>query len=202
MGGFLDAALSFPTVALSSALLVVVGFWLLVLVGGVEHDVLDAPAVAAGLGGVPVAVGGSVFVALSWLAGLAGSVAVARTGASGTVHLVLALAALLVSLVAAWRATRWAVRPLGRLLLGPPGPSRQDFVGLTCVIRTGRVDGAFGQAEVRARDGSTAVVQVRVSGADRLTGGSTALLYAYDEAGEFFWVTPYDPALDPRSPAA
>lgn len=28
--------------------------------------------------------------------------------------------------------------------------------------------------------------------------GSTALLYAYDDAGEFFWVAPFDTALDPR----
>ncbi|GAB2595936.1 hypothetical protein GCM10027168_30820 [Streptomyces capparidis] len=204
MGGFVDVALSFPTVVLSPALLVVAGFWLLVLLGGVEHDALDAHAGAAasGAGAVPAAVGGSVFVALSWLAGLTGSVLVARAGTSGVTHLVLASAALLLSLLVAWRLTRWVARPLARLLPAEPGPSRRDFVGLTCVIRTGRVDGAFGQAEVTARDGSTAVVQVRASGPDRLTGGSTALLYAYDEPGEFFWVTPWDPALDPRSPAA
>ncbi len=30
-----------------------------------------------------------------------------------------------------------------------------------------------------------------------LAMGSTGLLYAYDEEGEFFWVSPYDAALDP-----
>ncbi|MCY0955349.1 hypothetical protein OTB16_39185, partial [Streptomyces sp. H27-S2] len=59
-------------------------------------------------------------------------------------------------------------------------------------------DAEFGQAEVAAGDGSTAVVQVRQLGSDPLMLGSTALLYAYDEAGEFFWVAPFDAALDPR----
>jgi hypothetical protein len=73
-------------------------------------------------------------------------------------------------------------------------PSRQDFVGMTCTVRTGRVDARFGQAEVAARDGSTAVVQVRALGAKDekpLAAGSTGLLYAYDETGEFFWVAPF-----------
>jgi hypothetical protein len=42
------------------------------------------------------------------------------------------------------------------------------------------------------------VVQVRQTADEVLTSGSTGLLYAYDEVGEFFWVAPYDTALDPR----
>ncbi|MGH1554761.1 hypothetical protein ACRAWF_31065 [Streptomyces sp. L7] len=44
------------------------------------------------------------------------------------------------------------------------------------------MDADFGQAEVRAADGSAATVQVRQTGNDALAGGSTGLLYAYDEA--------------------
>jgi hypothetical protein len=77
-----------------------------------------------------------------------------------------------------------------------------------CVIRTGRVDLNFGQAEVRAADGSTAVIQVRQMApsperagnqiADSpLKSGSTALIFEYDADGRFFWVTPYDAELDP-----
>lgn len=65
----------------------------------------------------------------------------------------------------------------------------------------GSVSTTFGQAEVAAADGSTAVVQVRQHGHDDLRSGSTALLYAFDEDGEFFWVAPFDPALDPRATA-
>ena len=74
--------------------------------------------------------------------------------------------------------------PLANLFPDEPAPSLHDFVGLTCTIRTGRVDGDFGQAEVAARDGSTAVVQVRQNDGARLELGSTGLLYAYDDTGE------------------
>jgi hypothetical protein len=81
------------------------------------------------------------------------------------------------------------------LLRPAAAESRADFVGRTCVIRTGRVTGAFGQAEVHAEDGSSAIVQVRQAGTDDLHAGVVALLYEYDPAGEFFWVIPFDIAM-------
>jgi hypothetical protein len=53
----------------------------------------------------------------------------------------------------------------------------------------------FGQAEVHAPDGSSAIVQVRQAGDDDLTAGTVALLFAHDADGEFFWVVPLDVAL-------
>ncbi|WP_368073165.1 hypothetical protein [Streptomyces sp. SolWspMP-sol7th] len=83
---------------------------------------------------------------------------------------------------------------------GDEGPSLREFVGALCVIRTGWVDVRFGQAEVRAADGSTALVQVRQYEGEELALGSTGLLYAYEEDQGFFWVTPFDPGLDPAPP--
>ncbi|HXA58695.1 MAG TPA: hypothetical protein VNW94_05985 [Streptosporangiaceae bacterium] len=78
-------------------------------------------------------------------------------------------------------------------------PRRRDFVGRMCVIRTGRVDERFGQAEVRAEDGSVALIEVRnQSATDHLKAGSSALIFEYDDDGRFFWVMPYDAALDPH----
>jgi hypothetical protein len=71
-------------------------------------------------------------------------------------------------------------------------PSRGDFVGRMCVIRTGLASHDFGQAEVTAADGSSAVVQVRTTGQDRLARGDNALIFEYDADGEFFWVMPYE----------
>ncbi|MFI9587717.1 hypothetical protein ACIHCQ_39265 [Streptomyces sp. NPDC052236] len=201
MGEFLDAAVRFPTVLFTSALVVVIGFWLLVVGGAVAHDGFDADvdSDALGLGGVPVAVSASLLIALSWFGSLSGSVLLARTGMSGAALHLLGVVLLFSSLIVSWRVTGLLVRRLAKLFPDEPGPSRLDFVGLTCTIRTGWVDAGFGQAEVRARDGSTAVVQVRQNGADPLALGSTGLLYAYDDTGEFFWVAPYDKALDPRT---
>ncbi|MBC3993286.1 hypothetical protein [Streptomyces buecherae] len=210
MAEFLSVAAGFPTVVFSAALMVVVGFWLLVLFGAAEHDTYDADvnADALHLGGVPVAVSASVFVVLGWFLSFTGSVLLTDAGLPGAPLLSLEAALLGASVLGSWWLTRRVVRPLARLFPDEPAPSRQDFIGLTCTIRTGRVDTGFGQAEVTARDGSTALVQVRrnegeARAAETEPGlglglGSTGLLYAYEEAGEFFWVAPFDAALDPR----
>ncbi|MGW0393421.1 hypothetical protein ACWDYJ_21480 [Streptomyces sp. NPDC003042] len=200
MDEFIAAALGFPTVLFTAALVVVLGFWLLVLCGAADHDGFDTDAGggALGIGGVPVTVSASLLVAVAWFTSLSGAVLLARTGWPGTLVHFLGAVLMFASLFLSWRVTRVLVRPLTKLFPDEPGPSRLDFVGLTCIIRTGRVDAGFGQAEVTAGDGSTALVQVRQYGSDPLTLGSTALLYAYDDAGEFFWVAPFDAVLDPR----
>lgn len=216
MSEFLDAALAFPAVLFTFALVVVVAYWLLVLVGGAEVDALDggegvgsdASAGAGGggsvgffavfgLGGVPVTIVVSLLTAIAWFVSLA--------GAALFDNLALRALVLPVALLTAWSLTWTLVRPLRRLAPAERGISRSDFVGRVCVIRTGRVDSGFGQAEVTADDGSSAIVQVRTDDADatgNLTSGSTALIFDYDAEGEFFRVAPYDSALDPGQSAS
>ena len=209
MGAFFAAAIGFPAVVFSAALLVVVLYWLLVALGAADahghghlHAHVHSRAHFAGrwLGGVPVTFAFSLFVAVGWLISYCASVLLVPSGPAGVL---VGVVVLIGTVYVSWQATKLFVRPLHRLFPDEHGPSRLDFVGLTCTIRTGRVDAGFGQAEVRAADGSTAVVQVRQPDGDLAQGvlgsGSTGLLYAYDETGEFFWVAPYDSALDPRT---
>ncbi|MFJ8882379.1 hypothetical protein ACIRJR_03080 [Streptomyces sp. NPDC102402] len=205
MTEFLSAAVAFPAVVLCAALVVVVCFWLLVLAGAAGPDSFDTDldSDAVGFGGVPVSVSVSLFVVIAWFAALTGSVLVLRSGATGTVRAALHLAVLAGALLIAWGVVRMLVRRFRRFFPAEPPPSREDFVGQVCTIRTGSVSTDFGQAEVAAADGSTAIVQVRQpsrpSGPGEVfTSGSTGLLYAYDADGEFFWVSPYDAALAPR----
>ncbi|MFD7860785.1 hypothetical protein [Streptomyces sp. NPDC057682] len=206
MREFLDAALSFPTVLFSAALVVVIAFWLLVLVGAADHHSFDADldAHAAGIGGVPVTLSVSVMVAVGWFISLTGAVLLHHSDAAGTLRAVLACAVLAGALLVSWAVVRLLVRHFRRFFPDQPPPSRQDFLGRVCTIRTGSVGTDFGQAEVAAADGSTAIVQVRQLRPDdaEFTAGSPGLLYAYDEDGEFFWVSPYDRALDPGPPTA
>ncbi|KIF66434.1 hypothetical protein HY68_30885 [Streptomyces sp. AcH 505] len=201
MTEFLSATLGFPAVLFSSALVVVVCFWLLVLAGAADHHAFDADleAEAIGFGGVPVAVSASLFLVVAWFTSLTGSVLLRRSALSSGTKACLAAAVLAAALVVGWAVVRLLVRHLRRYAAEPP-PSRRDFVGQVCAVRTGSVTTDFGQAEVAAPDGSTAIVQVRLAGPDTgypLAFGSSGLLYAYDAEGEFFWVAPYDAALDP-----
>jgi hypothetical protein len=193
MGGFVDAVLSFPTVVLTPLLVVVIGYWIVVIVGGADPegdadggDAGSGPLSFIGLTGVPASVIISLLVVLAWFGSLAGA------------ELLTALPLWLVlvaSIVAAWVITRLALIGLARIWPHGPAASRADFIGLTCVIRTGTVTRTFGQAEVHAPDGSSAIVQVRQTGADTLRAGMTAVLYDVDPEGEFFWVVPTDVAL-------
>lgn len=199
MNEFSSAAFSFPTLLFSAALAVVFVFWLLVLLGVAEHGTFDTDIGpsgigAAGLGGVPVSVAASLLITFAWFTSLTGSVLLRRSSLAGVPYAALACAVFVSAALVAWWATRRLLRLMGRFFPEERGPSRQDFVGMTCTVRTGRVDARFGQAEVAARDGSTAVVQVRALDAEDeepLAAGSTGLLYAYDETGEFFWVAPF-----------
>ncbi|NUT52832.1 MAG: hypothetical protein HOV94_36930 [Saccharothrix sp.] len=181
MGQFFAAALGFPVAVLSVLLVIVVAYWLLVAFG-----VADADWVELDIGGVPATIGLSLLIAVSWFASLTGVVLLEPR--SVAVDLGVLGGALVVGLV----LTRLVMTPLKRLFPADPPASRLDFVGRTCVIRTGRVTRTFGQAEVTAADGSSAVVQVRQAGEDPLTAGATALIFDYDADGEFFWVATLD----------
>ncbi|MEU3711711.1 hypothetical protein [Streptomyces catenulae] len=197
MADFLRAALAFPAALFSFALVVVAVYWLLVLIGGVGVHILDggegghADTDGSTGAGLPVTVSLSLGLLLAWLVCLAGA-ALVPEGPARTATLVAALAV-------AWAGVRLAGRLARRLLPPEKVASRDDFIGRVCTVRTGRVAADFGQAEVRADDGSTAVVQVRTDESG-LVAGSTALIYAYDADGEFFRVAPYDGALDPHKP--
>lgn len=180
MTDFLRVALSFPTAVFSFLLIVVAGYWIVVITGISD---LEGDAPWLGFGGVPAGITISLLVALAWLLTLIGS-----QFAAGP----LLWAVPVLALGGAWLATRVLIAPLRRLVPDGPQPSRGDFVGRRCVIRTGRATPDFGQAEVTAADGSSAVVQVRTTGQDRLTRGQTALIFEYDADGEFFWVMPYE----------
>lgn len=171
------------------------------LAGHADADAHGGLLAATGLGGVPVTVVLSLLVAVAWFLTLAGAAAVRAAGALGTAPRAgLYAAVVAAALAGSWFAAWTLVRPLRRVFPDVRAPSREDFVGRVCVIRTGAVTDRFGQAEVAAPDGSTAVVQVRADGSDAVTGftaftaGSTGLLYAYDAEGEFFRVAPYDAA--------
>ncbi len=190
MTEFVRAAADFPAVIPGLLLVVVLVYWLLVATGA-----LDVVA------GVVTSAAVSLFILLTWFGGLVGTVLAHRHHVAGPVPAAGVLAG---SLVLSALVTRLALRPLRYLVPDERVPSRHDFVGRMCVIRTRRVDLTFGQADVRAADGAAAVIQVRQQrnqpGEAPLERGSTALIFDYDAVGQFFWVMPYDADLDPNRP--
>lgn len=191
MGEFVDAALSFPAALFSVLLAVVVVYWLLVLLGTLDIEVGDIDlGDGLGLGGVPVTVTVSVLTVVAWFVSLVGGVVAAALDLGTFVRVLLGIGVLFVALLAGLFVARLVAVPLRRIYADGHVPSRNDFVGRECVIRTGHVNGEFGQAEVTAVDGSSAIIQVRQTGEHELTNGRRALIFDYDIDGEFFWVAP------------
>ncbi|MGH3760827.1 hypothetical protein [Actinophytocola sp.] len=204
MDDFVDAALSFPAVLFGFLLVVVVLYWLLVVLGTLDIDLVGGDGDIGdgdgdgggdggfldglGLGGVPITVTLSVLIVFAWFVSIVGGVLL--SGMDGVVGVLLGIGVLLVALFVGLFVARLVAVPLRRLYVSGPEPSRSDFVGRECVIRTGRVSTDFGQAEVTAVDGSSAVIQVRQTGEHELTAGQLALIFDYDTNGEFFWVAP------------
>jgi hypothetical protein len=207
---FFDAALGFPTVAFTLPLIVVAVYWVVVGVGLIDPDgsgdagldsvddggLVDYQAIlghsALGLDGVPVPVSVTAVTCFAWLACLSGTVLVDAVHLPSGVRLAAAVLLLPVALVAGLLGARVAVAPLRRLLAGSRPPSRADFVGRACVVRTGTVGPTFGQAEATAADGSSAVIQVRMPGVAYGASGWTALIYQYDADDDCFWIVPGD----------
>ncbi|MGW7486266.1 hypothetical protein [Streptomyces sp. NPDC054786] len=147
MGTVLAAAAGFPTLVFTTALVVVVVFWLLVAVGVTDSGSFDADADfdAWGMGGVPVTVAFSAMTVLAWIVSLTGTVLLDPVAPPGVGRALSRLAVLVAALLLAWRGTRVLVRSLHRFFPGEPGPSRAGFTGPARTIRTGWVDRQSGR---------------------------------------------------------
>ncbi|QGV79793.1 hypothetical protein [Streptomyces ficellus] len=127
MAGFLHATVTFPAVLFTAALVVVAGFWLLVLVGGADRDSFDGDvnADALRLGGVPVSVSASLLVAVAWLLAVTGSLALSVTGWPAALCHLLDAVLLFVALLGSWALmsafVRLLTRDAGSGAGGPPG---------------------------------------------------------------------------------
>lgn len=205
---FLKAALTMPTLVFSVLLLLVVLYWSLSLLGGIDLEILEglgevAEAAEAGeglvetpgflskagFGDLPRSITWSLVILFGWIASYALNAFFPQVREIATRGLVLALAVGGVSLVLGVAATALAVQPLRKLAEANAGTRRQELVGKTCTIKTRSVDERFGQAEV---DDGAMLIQVRVEGPNAFTSGSKALVSGYDRKREVFLIVPYE----------
>jgi hypothetical protein len=122
MGQIVDAAVRFPTVTLTSALVVALGFWLLVLLGRADVRAFDAdaPSVIRSLGGTPVAVAASVVIVSAWLASITGTLLMDLVRLTGPGGAAARVALLVLSVLVAWPVARRCAASFVRLLPGSP----------------------------------------------------------------------------------
>ena len=101
-------------------------------------------------------------------------------------------------------ATRVVLRPLSNVFKSDERAtlSRQALIGKVCRVRTGSVDGCFGQAVLVARGGAELVLTIRCDEPNGLGRGHEALVIGFDEARRAYLVEPMEQLLGARDDGA
>ena len=205
MNELLEASLRFPTVVFTIGLGIALVYWLFVLLGALDIDVLGGADVDAGdaagdadgllaklgLGAVPVTITVSLILLVGWVGSLLVMHYVSNTSWVGAIVLP-------GMLIVGMLVTNVLVRPLAPVFRLREGKSNRDYVGHTCTISTGHVDNGFGQATVE--DGGTVlIIPVRCDRTGKLSRGDKALIIDFDETRQAYLVEPTTDMLPPSS---
>jgi hypothetical protein len=156
--------------------------------GDTGSGALAAIMSALHLRSVPATVVTSLIVTFGWLVSVVTMQAVTRAAPSLAGPL-LSTAVLVASFVLALPLTSIAARPLAKVFAPKHAPAKSDFIGRTCVIRTGSVTDKLGEATLHD-GGAGLVLRVRVDGDTKLARGEQALIVDYDVDHETYLVEP------------
>lgn len=207
MSEFLDIALSFPPVVFSFGLVVVVLYWLTVIIGALDVDIVDVGTEseldagggfwsAFGFGAVPFTVVLSLWITLGWIVTVLGTTWV-RSADMFIPAALTGTAVLVAGMGVGMLGAKLLTRPLERLFEDAPATAHADLVGKVCIVRTGTVTLDAGQAEIIDDEGSLLLINVRRSphepqGLDEelFARHSKVVVFDYDEVEKVFLVVP------------
>jgi hypothetical protein len=197
MNAFLAAILSFPTVVFTVLLGLFLLYAIATLLGLFDFESLDGALGiddvgdnvfggamhAFGVAGIPL----TIFLGAVSLVGWTTSYLADRFLPDSTlIDGAIFIGALFVGLFLGSRI----VRPLRSAFATAEGPHRSALIGKIATIRSLRVDGSAGTAEV-----GDVVAEVRCFRDNELTLGSKAVVYEYDEKENTYHVGPIDPSI-------
>ena len=202
MTELVQASLRFPTVVFTIALGIALVYWLFVVLGALDLDLLggghgdldigggghdvggdgadadgdvDGGGVwhSLGLGVVPLTISLSVIIVVCWCASLLSTTYIA--GDSGWGRAIL----FPIVVIVAFPIASLLVRPLAPVFRIKEGKFNADYVGHLCTITTNSVDSSFGFANIE--DGHSLVqISVRCDKPGKLARGDKALIIEFD----------------------
>jgi len=207
MDEFLVNISSFPTAIYTTALVVVVGFWLLSFTGtfdldafdievdiDVDGDVGDIGGVAGllttlGLTGVPITIVISLLILNAWIICYFTSLLVPELPQFvSLVQIAINIGIVVASFMASIPLTAVMIKPLkGMFKRINQAPISKSLIGATCRIRSSRVDYDFGEAECQ-HEGASLIVKVRSTGEQAFTTGDSVVLIEHNREKDFFKV--------------
>lgn len=221
MAEFLDIIIQFPTVVFTVLLGVVIMYWMLVVLGVFDMDMLDfdfdidvdvdvdldldldvdTDAHHSGISGIfaffglvgaPVTVITSFIIIWCWLLMLLYATYLQPMVPDWGITWIVSIVAMLVGFIASLYLTQFSIKPI-QPFFEHEGKAlgNKDIVGQLCEIMTGKVDDKFGQARYN-KDGAGLVIEVRNTSGATLKKGDKALIVGYSAEKMTYRVEPYD----------
>ncbi len=204
----LEFLFQLPLGILSVVLCMVVGYWLLVVLGTLDLDLFDVGAetdagdadvdglgggwlAALGLGGLPLTVAISIAAFWSWLVGALAIKLLLSLAPEWVFGFLSGFVFLAICVAVAFIPAALTARPVRPLFKTHEAVSKNSLVGRTCTVSTGHVDESFGQAAFED-GGAGFVLQVRADVDNGLRRGSIALIVDYDSRTNSCRVVPYE----------
>lgn len=196
----LTTLLAFPTVIWTTAMLVIVGYWSLVIVGALGIDIfpgdaesdIDVPGEGGGvlsglsnalaLGQVPLTVVISLLVFKSWLLSVAAQLFIMPLVISSLLTGLIGSAIFLGSFVAALWLTTFSARPLKPLFRVHTVRGAGTLIGGQVLISSSRVSNSFGTALYKVPDqaGQELLINVICDVPNEMGIDSAAVITDYD----------------------
>ncbi len=205
MDEFLVTISSFPTVIYTTALVVIVGFWLLSFTGTFDLDAFDVEVdidvdgdvgniggvagllTTLGLTGVPITIVISLLILNAWFICYFVSLVVPElpevvTLLKVAINIGIAIGSLMISIL----LTAFMIKPMKGLFKRiNQAPISRSLLGATCRIRSSRVDHDFGEAECQ-HEGASLIVKVRATSDQTFTTGDSVVLIEHNIEKDFF----------------
>ena len=213
MDAFLTSLFAFPTVIFSVVMGVAVLYWLLVIVGALDLDILhlgdhdfgsheggsdhdahvgtnpNAVLEFLRVGQVPITIIGSIFVFLGWSVTLLASTYI-RPIVPDWSWWLFGVAALVVAVVVAVLGTGWAVAPLAKLFSLDNQPKADDLIGKMVEVTSTEVTPRYGTARHDRATGEDLILNVSCDPIHAFKRGDQAVVLDYDRASGIYRIAP------------
>lgn len=189
-------ALAFPAVIYTALLGFVLFYWLLVILGAFDIDILgdsdlDGLFSSAAFVGVPISISLSFFVLIAWALCMPATYILRLLTPEGIIQILIGAVILALCFWPALLLTAPLIRPLRTFFKTRNAPSHTDLVGKLCTISTLEVNEKFGQATYED-GGAGLIIQARSDSPNKLAKNSKALIIAYDRQTSAYQVVEYN----------
>lgn len=213
MDAFLNAITAFPTLIFSVLMVAAILYWILVIIGTLDLDILhlgDHDAGHAGhdgdhdshaghnpnaileylrVGQVPLTIIASVFVFTAWSLSFI-STALLRPVVPGWSWWIFGGITLVAALVLGVAATGLAMAPLAKAFSQHGAEAADDLIGKMVLVTSSTVDAKFGTARHDRPSGEDLILNVVCDPEHRLAKGEQAVVLDYDRATGVYRIAP------------